>query len=137
MNSIILAGHVGNVKFLPPKGKDGAPMMLFDVADNVFHGQQRETIWWRCKLWGERAGRVSHLLHKGTYVAVAGRLSKDDYVDKAGVKVTSFQIWVDQLDIKNDIRIDAPIKHDPSVRRLDEEESFEEGTIDEDDDVPF
>lgn len=134
MNSILVSGHIGNIEIRPPKKQGGQPMLIFSVADNQFlPGQERSTVWWRCKLWGEKAGRFASLLNKGTYVAIAGRLSEDNYTDRSGKEHKGWQVWVDQIDLKNDrIRMDAPIKHDPAVVPLD---GFEGGF--DDDQVPF
>lgn len=134
MNAIIVAGHVGNVE--TRNSNKGQPMLLFSVADNHYIDGERTTTWWRCKLWGQRAGRLAPLIRKGTYVCCSGRLCPDDYTDKSGKEHKAWQVWVDQMDIKNEMRMDKPVQHDKSVVPLTDEDAYYEDPADEDD-IPF
>ncbi len=139
MNSITVCGYVGKVDFRAPNDPNGAPLMLFSVADNVYSRgkRQEQTIWWQCKLFGDKASRVCKLIQKGTFVVVAGAVRPDNYSDRQGQKHERFQIWVDQLEIKNQPqnRMDRPPAHDPSVTPFDQDDPDQGGGFD--DDVPF
>ena len=74
MQTVIIAGNVGNVKDLKTVGSD--EVLNFSVAvDNGKdkNGEKREATWWDCALWGKRAAALAPYITKGSKLTVSGR----------------------------------------------------------------
>ncbi|MCC6117624.1 single-stranded DNA-binding protein [Lactiplantibacillus plantarum] len=52
------------------------------------------TDWFRCAVWGKRAGTIERYFHKGNHVTVTGTLEVDEYNGQTqlGVNVTDFDL---------------------------------------------
>lgn len=120
MNSLSIAGNVGNVR----KGEhNGKPVLNFSVAVN--EGRDRTT-WFECALWGDRVDGVGRYIDKGGKVAVVGSVSADVYDGKGKLKV--FVRDVTLMGSKGDVQHSAPSRtSEPSQSVNDEFDS----------DVPF
>lgn len=93
MNSITIAGQLGRdaeVRYLP----DGKPVVNFSVADS--QGKDKDTIWWRCTLWGDRGPKLAEYLTKGQAVTVSGVVTEREY-QKDGVSHKAMDIRVNDV----------------------------------------
>jgi single-strand DNA-binding protein len=52
------------------------------------------TDWFRCAVWGKRAGTIERYFHKGNHVMVTGTFEVDEYNGQTqlGVNVTDFDL---------------------------------------------
>ncbi|MEQ6363555.1 single-stranded DNA-binding protein [Lactiplantibacillus plantarum] len=52
------------------------------------------TDWFRCAVWGKRAGTIERFFHKGNHVTVTGTFEVDEYNGQTqlGVNVTDFDL---------------------------------------------
>lgn len=93
MNSITIAGQLGRdaeVRYLP----DGKPVVNFSVADS--QGKDKDTIWWRCTMWGDRGPKLAEYLTKGQAVTVSGVVTEREY-QKDGVSHKAMDIRVNDV----------------------------------------
>ncbi len=97
-NKVQLIGNLGNnpeVKTLD----SGKKMARFSVATNETYRNAKgekvvETQWHNLIAWGKVAEIAEKLLHKGSEVALEGKLLNRSYNDKEGIKkyVTEIQV---------------------------------------------
>jgi len=88
-NSVRLIGHLGNAPEIKTVD-NGNKMAKLSIATNDFYTdkngeKQTETIWHNLVAWGKTAELVEQLLHKGTEVAIEGKLNSRSY-EKEGEK---------------------------------------------------
>lgn len=89
MQTVIIAGNVGNVKEVREVGGD--KVLNFSIAvDNGKdkNGERRESTWWDCSLWGKRAESLAPYIQKGSRLTVQGRPSARAHEGKAYLGVT-------------------------------------------------
>lgn len=89
MQTVIIAGNVGNVKEIRDVGGD--KVLNFSIAvDNGKdkNGERRESTWWDCSLWGKRAESLAPYIQKGSRLTVQGRPSARAHEGKAYLGVT-------------------------------------------------
>lgn len=60
-------------------------------------GQEPPTMFFNCSLWGQRGEKLAQYLTKGTPVVITGELTVREYMDKEGVKKTTFEVSVQDL----------------------------------------
>lgn len=89
MQTVIIAGNVGNVKEVREVGSD--KVLNFSIAvDNGKdkNGERRESTWWDASLWGKRAESLAPYIQKGSRLTVQGRPSARAHEGKAYLGVT-------------------------------------------------
>lgn len=89
MQTVIIAGNVGNVKEVREVGGD--KVLNFSIAvDNGKdkNGERRESTWYDCALWGKRAESLAPYIQKGSRLTVQGRPSARAHEGKAYLGVT-------------------------------------------------
>jgi len=80
--------------------QSGTAICSFTVAVDYGFGDNKGTNWIRCSLFGKRAeSKLPQYLVKGTQVAISGELRVREYDDKDGVRRTSVDVSVDELDL--------------------------------------
>lgn len=88
-NKVQLFGYLGNDPEIKDVG-NGRQMARLQVAtkDRYKSGDEwkEDTQWHLVVAWGRQAEQVAQLLHKGSKIAVEGRLVHRDYLDKEGQK---------------------------------------------------
>lgn len=138
MNSITIAGQLGRdaeVRYLP----DGKPVVNFSVADN--QGKDKDPIWWRCTLWGDRGPKLAEYLTKGQAVTISGTVTEKAYTDKDGDEVVSFDIRVADVALQGGRRESAAPAPRPApapARAPAAAPARSSGGFDDmDDDIPF
>lgn len=70
MNTAAFTGRIGNDAEL--KTHQDNQFCEFSIANEIGFGQNKQTQWIRCTLWGKRATTLVQYLKKGTQVAVTG-----------------------------------------------------------------
>lgn len=99
-NSVRLIGHLGN----DPEVKtvdNGNKMAKLSVATNDYYTdkkgeKQTETTWHNLVAWGKTAELMEQLLHKGTEVAIEGKLNTRSY-EKEGEKKYITEVVVNEF----------------------------------------
>ena len=89
MQTVIIAGNVGNVKEIRDVGGD--KVLNFSIAvDNGKdkNGERRESTWWDCSLWGKRAESLAPYIAKGSKLTVQGKPSARAHEGKAYLGIT-------------------------------------------------
>jgi single-strand DNA-binding protein len=100
-NRVQLVGNLGGnpeVKTLDTGNK----VARFSVATSEFYVNKAgekitETYWHNVVAWGKLAGIAESLLHKGSEVAIDGKLITRQYADKSGTKKHVTEIIVSEL----------------------------------------
>ena len=115
MQTLIIAGNVGNVKNVRDAGGDR--VLNFSIAvDNGKdkHGEKREPTWFDCALWGKRADALAPHIAKGSKLCVSGRPSARAHEGKAylGLTVSDLTFMSARQDGGSDPREPAPTPRD-------------------------
>jgi single-strand DNA-binding protein len=66
-------------KFTP----QGKGITSFAIAMDVGFGDKKKTIFWECKIWGERGETFTKYVFKGHQVGIEARIEQEEWVDKA------------------------------------------------------
>lgn len=130
MQTVIIAGNVGNVKDLKTVGSD--EVLNFSVAvDNGKdkNGEKRETTWWYCALWGKRAAALAPYITKGSKLTVSGRPGARAHDGKAYLTLS-----VNELTLMGGGSDTARSSGDSSAQHR---QKGPEDTYDLSDDIPF
>ena len=81
MNKLICTGNLG--KDAEVKQVGGSTVANFSVAAKSGYGENEQTIWLDCALWGKRAeGNLVEYLKKGKQVCVSGEMGTREYNEK-------------------------------------------------------
>lgn len=89
-NKVQLIGFVGNA----PEVKEldgGRTFAKFSIATNETYKNQKgeritETQWHNLTVWGKQANLIEKFVHKGSEIAIEGKLSSRTFNDKEGIK---------------------------------------------------
>lgn len=99
MNSVNIIGRLADAVELryTPSGKAVANITL--AVDDGF-GDNKKTLWIGCTLWGKTAEIAQQHAVKGQKLGITGRLSQEEYEDKAtGKKVRKTHVTAENLDL--------------------------------------
>ena len=69
--SVVLTGRVGKdaeLRYTP----NGKPVLDFSLAVDSGYGDGKETQWWKCTLWGDRAEKLHAHVIKSKVLTVEG-----------------------------------------------------------------
>jgi len=96
MRQITISGNVGKEPVLNTT-QNGMQVANFSVAvrqDRPDGNGEYGTDWFRCSVWGKRAGTIANYYHKGSRVTVTGSFELGDYNGnpQLGVNVTDFDL---------------------------------------------
>lgn len=96
MNLITIAGRLGSEAVLKslPSGKE---VVNFSVAVDIGRGENKQTLWVDCSLWGDRAQKLGPYLTKGKQVALAGDFNLRTYAKKDGAPGAAITCDVQRL----------------------------------------
>ena len=109
MALIVVTGHLGQdmeVKYL----QDGTPIGRFSLAVSTGYKDKKTTTWYRCSMFGKRAESMRQHMLKGRAFCVVGEPSAREWVGDNGVKHTSGEIRVSDVqfvDSRNDAQRQA------------------------------
>lgn len=93
---ITVVGHLGGnaeSRYTPA----GKPVTNFSVAADTGYGDNKETVWVKCSLWGERGEKLAQYLQKGTLVYVEGNMSLRKWTTQDGQARTDVQCSVAEI----------------------------------------
>lgn len=86
MISINVIGRVGKDATTKTVGQ-GRLATSWSVAVNVGWGDNKETLWFDCTMWGERGEKVGAHIDKGDQIGVTGSLSTREHDGKTYLKI--------------------------------------------------
>lgn len=86
MNSINIIGRVGKDAATKTVGNNRLATS-WSVAVNVGWGDNKETLWFDCTMWGERGEKVGGHIAKGDQIGVTGSLSTREHDGKTYLKI--------------------------------------------------
>lgn len=139
MNVVILTGNIGNEIDLRTTPSD-KKVCSFSLA---VRESKDETIWVNIVAWNKTAEILDKYAHKGSKIAVNGRLSIRNYNDKEGNKKYVTEVIansVELLDSKGSNNSDGSYKTKPQSANVEYSkgttENFE-AISDTDDSLPF
>ena len=102
LNTISIAGNLGDDPVVNYSGSTGEPVANFDLA---FNCGKDKTGWIRCCAFKKTAEIVERFLHKGARVAITGSLSENSWVTDDNQKRKTTEIIVHNVEfIKTDGR---------------------------------
>ena len=89
-NKVQLIGHVGQEPEIKTFG-EGKKVANISLATNESYTNSKgekveETQWHKVKAWGKVAEIIEKYVTKGKEIAIEGKLTYSDYLDKDGVK---------------------------------------------------
>ncbi|VDG25841.1 single-stranded DNA-binding protein [Lactiplantibacillus mudanjiangensis] len=96
MRQITISGNVGKEPVLNTT-QSGKQVANFSVAvrqDRPDNNGEYGTDWFRCSVWGKRAGTIGNYYHKGSHVTITGSFELGEYNGnpQLGVNVTDFDL---------------------------------------------
>lgn len=97
MNKVHLIGNITRdpeVRYT----QSGKAVCTFSIAINDGYGENKKAYFFPVVVWNKSAEACGNSLHKGSKVAVTGKLTTRQYDNKEGKKVTVFEIVADAFD---------------------------------------
>lgn len=92
------------------KTQDGNKILSFSLAvDQPTSGEEKNTLFINCKCFNKTAEACSKVLHKGSLIALHGRLQMRKYINKDKILVTTYEIVADGIEFLD------PKEKDPKV----------------------
>jgi single-strand DNA-binding protein len=100
-NKVQLIGNLGNAPEIRTTDA-GKKWAKFSIATNEVYRNAKgekvtETQWHNLVAWGKVAEIAEKYLHKGSEIAIEGKLMNRSYIDKEGVKKYVTEINVNEL----------------------------------------
>ena len=96
MNQIILIGNLGaDIELKTTNSGKYVASVNMAVKDDF---NKEKTDWITLTFWNKSAETAAQYLHKGSKIAVVGRLSTRNYEDKEGKKRTAYEVVVDRFE---------------------------------------
>lgn len=75
----------------------GKSVTTFSLAVNDGFGEKQKAYFFNVVVWGKGAEAVANYTHKGSKVAVTGKLTSRSYDDKNGNKRTAIEVVADMM----------------------------------------
>ena len=91
-----MTGHVGTCRLVEPKGK--SPVLNLSIATNRRVGENEYTDWVSCKVWGDRAIKLTPHITKGSHLLVKGRPEARAYKKGDGTAGAELILHVSDLE---------------------------------------
>lgn len=137
MNSVNIIGRVGQdieVRFTP----SGKAVAELNLAVDDGWGENKKTAWIGVVLWGVTAELAGRALQKGDRVGISGRLSQDEWEDKAtGKKQRKTKVTGEQMTLLSPKRDDAPRQESSQKQAAKNTQSSPQFDDDGNEDIPF
>ena len=97
-NKVILGGRLTAEPELKQTAQSSIPVVTFTVAINRrTKNTEQKADFIRCRAWRERAEFISRYFHKGSSISIVGTLQQNEYTDQQGVKRSSYEVVVDEV----------------------------------------
>jgi len=112
-NNISFSGYLGQDSELKTVG--AGTVLAFTVANTVGFKDKKTTNWFNCSLWGANAQALQNFLKKGKQVLVHGELTIREYETKEGVKRTSNDVRVTNVELIGGKQTSETVKKEVEV----------------------
>lgn len=96
MNKVFLIGRLTADAELRTT-TSGKSVTTFSLAVNDGFGEKQKAYFFNVIVWGKGAEAVANYTHKGSKVAVTGKLTSRSYDDKNGNKRTAIEVVADMM----------------------------------------
>lgn len=98
INSIVVSGNLGKdaVLRVTPNGKH---ITTFSIPAKSGFGDNENTSWLQCKMFGAMAEKLTGYLHKGSKVTVVGEFVIEKWTKDSGEEVQTPTILVRDIDL--------------------------------------
>ena len=96
MNKVFLTGRLTADAELRTT-TSGKSVTTFSLAVNDGFGEKQKAYFFNVVVWGKGAEAVANYPHKGSKVAVTGKLTSRSYDDKNGNKRTAIEVVADMM----------------------------------------
>lgn len=96
MNKVFLIGRLTADAELRTT-TSGKSVTTFSLAVNDGFGEKQKAYFFNVVVWGKGAEAVANYTHKGSKVAVTGKLTSRSYDDKNGNKRTAIEVVADMM----------------------------------------
>lgn len=97
MNKVVLTGRLTKDPELRFTPGDGKAVSNFSIAVEDGFGDNKKAYFINIVVWGKSAEAVSNYTHKGSKIAVSGKLTNREYEAKDGTKRYTTEIVADQF----------------------------------------
>ncbi len=111
-NKVILIGRLGRDPELRASTSSGAPFCNFSIASTHKYGDEEDTFWGECVVFGKQAENAAKYLKKGSLALVEGRLTTRSW-EKDGVKRSKTEIIVQNVRYLDNKRVDDDTDNEP------------------------
>ncbi len=144
LNRIVLVGRLTRDPELRST-TNGTPVVSFTLASDDTYRKgpngEKQTIFMNCSMFGNRAETVQRYTHKGSLVAVEGRLTQRKYTNKQNVQITLTEINCDNVEFLDPKGSHPAEGYSPEVQPSEDMSQTEGGSLGaidvSDDDLPF
>lgn len=149
INCLTIVGRLTDDPDLQDLGKTKVCRFTIAVNPPKYRNSKEEPLFMPCNAWGAQGGICNKYLHKGSLVAITGRLSQRSYKDKNGVSRRPTCIMVENIEFLNSRASDEDLQDNSlpiptetatepqeevrEIKQKKEEHSF----IINDEDLPF
>lgn len=119
MNCYNAVGNVASdteLRYLPNQ----TAVLQFSFAVNSGYGDNKQTTFFRCQLFGKRAETLAPMLNKGDKVGISGELTNRKYVDKQGAEKYSLELRINDLTLLSSKGDTKPQVSDNNAARAQE-----------------
>lgn len=140
LNRVVLIGRLTRDPELRRTANNLAVASFTIAVDDSFRrqGEERNTLFMNCSIFGNRAENVAKFTRKGSLVAVEGRLNQRKYTRKDGVQMTVVETICDSVEFLEPKGSTPTTSSDDSAYTPDMEPEVDDTSIDvTDDDLPF
>lgn len=100
-NKVTLIGNLGNTPEIKSLDNNKKVARISLATNEVYRNQKGEkvleTTWHNVVLWGSLAEIAEKMLHKGSEIAIDGKLVNRNYIDKKGTKKFITEVQANQL----------------------------------------
>lgn len=135
LNSVIMMGRLTAEPELrqTPAGVNVCSFTIAVGRSFAKQGEERQTDFFDVVAWRGQADFVARFFHKGSMIAVQGRMETRTYEDKNGVKRKAYTIVADSLHFAESKNGNAP---NANVSFAEQENDYQSMDV-VDDDLPF
>ena len=123
MKTICIAGNIGK-DAVTRNTQSGDSVTSWSVAVEERRGQDKQTLWFDCSLWGKRGEALCQYLRKGDKVSVSGELSRREHEGKTYLTVNVSQVALQGGNRQDSQQESSGYDQRPAPRDLDDEIPF-------------
>ena len=135
MNKVTLIGRLTKdpeLKFTPGTGTGVANFTIAVDRRVPNKDGQREADFINIVVWGKQAESTANYMHKGSLIAISGRIQQRSYDNKEGKKVYVFEVVAEEVQF-----LDKKEQTESNQKGKADHQDFSDMTPVDDGDIPF